>query len=208
MTSIWIYATEPYTSTWFPIVSRTLRTAGLPCQPLPATLTPGWSQVSTSVVNHREPTTIVCLTNSHDPYLEEINRTCCATQQRLIVAGEEHGRLYLGPGVVPGTTACWACFQTYRHFFPFGRVSTQPLASLVSCSHTFVQYMAHTLIPWLRGHSRSPLHSGAVLYWDPATGATSWVRPFKDPLCGVCSMSAQYPTEMVQAFQYAEAPKI
>lgn len=196
-TELWLVASPSYRD-WLAPVGAGLAAAGLAHQELAGPQAPALVR-DLAAERAARPAALLFLGGVEEPQAEALNRACWAAGLTLLALGAAGGRLLLGPAVMPGAGACLACYRTYRSFFlldgPAGaaRPVEPPDAAQVA-------WLVGQIAGLLRG-ADGLLGQGQVAR-RAADGGLAWFRPFKDPLCPVCSPMRRYPVEVIQAFQY------
>lgn len=200
-TELWLVA-HPLYQPWHGALTQALAAAGTACRALEAAQAPGLvRRLATGLVDR--PAGLLYLGLAEDATAEILNRACCAVGLPLILLGTPGGQLQLGPAVRAGQGACLACYRSYAEFFVLDR-APGPAHPPAPPDQALAGWLAGQIAGQLAPLSAGPLAQGSVARFD--AGAPDWFRPLRDPLCPVCSPSARYPAEVIQAFQYhAEA---
>jgi len=192
MNSIWIYSPHAEIGIWFASLSKFIPHLQLLSHEQVANL-------EQEFLNDL-PACLLCLTTLSDRTLRTINEVCHSANVPLVVADQIGSDFQIGPGVIFGKTACVACFEQQKQYFPFNGFA--PYSDLdARLSDTLIEQLAQRLsaelIAFTEETSTSSLRQGKLIRIDPNTGNEWQIRGVKSPICEVCSIWAKNPLEAV-----------
>lgn len=194
MNTIWIYSPHTQIDVWLASLSKFLTTYHL--QHLSQEQVANLDQEILSSV----PACLLCLTALTDRTLLAINDICHNANFPLVVADQIGSDFQIGPGVLFGKTACIACFDQQKGYFPFngfGRYSDMDMLLSAPMIEHLAYRLSQELIAFLENPSMSLLAKGKLIRIDPTNGNEWQIRGVKSPICEVCSVWAKNPSEAV-----------
>jgi len=200
MKSVWIYAPAPRWEIWFDALTPSLEEAGIECHKLPSEAGQGgvYGLKQLLTETSRWASGMLCLVETNDPRLSDLNRACRAASLPLLLVSSFDASLQVGPGVVFGTSPCLACFEKHNKFLPLDKASastrTETANSFAPLPPPDGQLLGE-IIDFIAGAPASLLRRGYVFRADSNEGGTRRFRVLKNPTCMVCSVFAEHPTE-------------
>lgn len=200
MKSVWIYAPAPRWEIWFDALAPSLEEAGIEHHKLPSEAGQGGvhgrKQSLTETI--RRASGMLCVGETNDPRLSDINRACRAASLPLLLVSPFDASLQIGPGVVFGTSPCLACFENHNKFLPLDKASASTRTETANSSAPLPPpdgQMLREIIDFLGGAPASLLRRGYVFRAGSKEGGIRRFRVLKNPTCMVCSVYAEHPTE-------------